>query len=319
MKTDEDDDWDDFLREGEEILKEQCRLKDLRRIRPVPGGIVNRASVYDSLTGHVFVKYSKRSNAVDMFESERAGLDAIHNASLLRVPRPGKVVRHPSGGAMFVMEYLDALQPMTSSWSELGSGVAKLHSNNRDKLAKNEGVAKFGHHRKTFYGPDFYTDPCWEDTWAEYFARHLMRPQFEQIQATSTASCFRDLWSELQLILDIPFRTSPPPPSLIHGDFCTINIGQLGDDPVVFDPCCMFAPNDFELTIPTRQGNFSQEFYSAYHDVIPRHENHNIRSLAHTTFAYLLIHNVVNSEESRSEAEAACRHLIGEIKMTQGK
>jgi hypothetical protein len=60
-----------------------------------------------------------------------------------------------------------------------------------------------------------------------YFARHLMKPQFESIQS----SHLRDIWSQLQLVIDRPFQSNPSPPSLIHGDFCAINVGQIHSEP----------------------------------------------------------------------------------------
>ena len=42
---------------------------------------------------------------------------------------------------------------------------------------------------------------------------------------------FREIWSELQLTFHKPFNEIKVSPSIIHGDFCTINIGQWQGQP----------------------------------------------------------------------------------------
>ena len=36
-----------------------------------------------------------------------------------------QVISCPAGGALFVMEYMEQLKPVTSSWAELGTKIAK--------------------------------------------------------------------------------------------------------------------------------------------------------------------------------------------------
>lgn len=181
------------------------------KVKDVAGGIVNEAAVYQMESRTVFVKHSKRENAFDMFEAEKVGLHLLTETQCIKTPVPHKVVRNPKGGAVFLMEYLEGLEPLHSHWEKLGHQMAKLHMFNLDCIKRSkwmegyvrEGedslVRKFGFSMKTFFGPNFSVPPIWTDTWQEYYMRHLLKPLFEEIGKDKRD--IRELWSELQLHL----------------------------------------------------------------------------------------------------------------------
>ena len=62
MDTASEAEWQDFLEEGEVTLKEKCGFRTLTRLHKAEGGIINRASIYNTEHGKVFIKYSNRQN-----------------------------------------------------------------------------------------------------------------------------------------------------------------------------------------------------------------------------------------------------------------
>ncbi|MFH4983700.1 hypothetical protein AB6A40_010409, partial [Gnathostoma spinigerum] len=44
------------------------------------------------------------------------------------------------------------------------------------------------------------------------------------------------------------------------------------DGPVIFDPASFYGHSEFEMGILTMFGGFSQDFFTAYHSLIPKSE-----------------------------------------------
>ena len=114
-----------------------------------------------------------------------------------------------------------------------------------------------------------------------------------------------ELWSQLQRRIPAMFGGITVQPSLLHGDLWSGNAGQVDTTPgpstslirlcvcttvsaaVAYDPASFYGHHEFDLAITTMFGGFSQDFYSAYHDLIPRAEGFVARSQLYLLFHYL--------------------------------
>lgn len=63
--------------------------------------------------------------ARQMFDGEKASLEAIQATKTIRVPKPGPILDNPSGtGTIFIMEHLD-LQGLSKHSAALGEHLAR--------------------------------------------------------------------------------------------------------------------------------------------------------------------------------------------------
>ena len=53
---------EDYMKGIEDLLSEQLDYRTVRRQGNVTGGIINKASLYNTHAGQVFVKYANRAN-----------------------------------------------------------------------------------------------------------------------------------------------------------------------------------------------------------------------------------------------------------------
>ena len=63
-------------------------------------------------------------------------------------------------------------------------------------------------------------------------------------------------------------------PSILHGDLWSGNAGTVANsgEPAIFDPSSYYGHNEAELGIMNMFGGFTQDFFDAYHEAIPRTE-----------------------------------------------
>ena len=60
---------------------------------------------------------------------------------------------------------------------------------------------------------------------------------------------------------------------------------------VLFDPYCFYGHYEFDLTQPFITKDFSQDFYEAYFDMMPKEEGYDSRKLLYRLFACMVRHN----------------------------
>lgn len=77
---------------------------------------------------------------------------------------------------------------------------------------------------------------------------------------------------------------------------------------VLFDPCCLYAPAEFDMTILAMENDFPPSFFEAYHSAIPRAPGHDRLIKAQLLFAYMLGYS--NSPENRQLAVEIGRELL---------
>lgn len=114
-----------------------------------------------------------------------------------------------------------------------------------------------------------------------------------------------ELWHQLQRCIPAMFHDVTVQPSLLHGDLWSGNAGEANQEPgmeytevkahgyipdipsVAYDPASFYGHHEFDLAITTMFGGFSNDFYSAYHSLIPQAPGFAARSKLYLLFHYL--------------------------------
>ena len=81
----------------EEYLKTSLGYSYVRRSDKSGGGCISQGSMFFTDQGNIFVKENEKAGAEIMFRGEFAGLEALTNTDIIKVPRPIKVLDRPTG------------------------------------------------------------------------------------------------------------------------------------------------------------------------------------------------------------------------------
>ncbi|XP_030851214.1 ketosamine-3-kinase-like [Strongylocentrotus purpuratus] len=247
-----------------------------------------------------------------MFEGEKAGLEAIIATGTVPCPRPNNIYDNGDGpGSIFVMEHLE-LRNLDQHAAALGEAVASLHLHNsrlmlREK--KNDGRIGGSHHvtleengeeeetQRSVSQFGFGTTTClgylaldntWSDDWVDFFVRQRLKPKVDYIEQKWGDRTLIELWPRLVRHIPRLFRgIDRITPALLHGDLHGGNVAETATGPVIYDPACFYGHHELELAATQDFVDFNQEFFPAYHRLIPRAEGFDEREKLYKIFCYL--------------------------------
>ncbi len=240
----------DWARIGEHIGEATGSAFSPGRPSGVGGGCINEAVRLSDGTRHFFVKLN-RASRLDMFEAERAGLEAIAATGTIRVPRP--VCAGSTGGRAYLV--LEALDLRGSGDSALaGTRLAALHRHTADR---------FGWHRDNTIGSTRQPNARADD-WVAFWRERRLGYQLELAARNGLGRRIAErgalLLSALGALLD-----HHPAPSLIHGDLWGGNLAYLPNgEPVIFDPATYYGDREAEIAMTELFGRMPADFYAAY-------------------------------------------------------
>ncbi|XP_049813906.1 fructosamine-3-kinase-like isoform X1 [Schistocerca nitens] len=280
----------------EAIIKDALNTVTFKAAGKGGGGCINEGEAYFTDTGTVFVKQNRKSQARLMFDGELESLKTIAATNTVRVPQPIVVLDNPRGGSVLVLEYVD-MKTLSKFSKQLGQQLARLHLHNSElKTKASQGfvgqeenvsyVEKFGFHVTTCCGY-IPLENEWCSDWPTFFARNRLDHQVRLVEKNCGDPEVRELWSELQLKIPKFFEGLDIQPALLHGDLWGGNIAETATGPVIFDPASFYGHHEFELGIARMFGGFSQAFYDAYFDVIPKAPGFETRNKLYLLFNYL--------------------------------
>jgi protein-ribulosamine 3-kinase len=225
----------------------------VEQAQPLGGGSINRAWRIDGTGRRFFVKLNA-AEQIAMFEAEFAGLQALHEAAAVRVPRPicsGRDGAH----AWLVLEYLELRQARPGEWAGLGERLARQHR---------VTAPLFGWHRDNTIGATPQHNAQQPD-WIHFFASCRLRFQLDLAARNGYARTLADEGAQLLEALPAFFSGYAPLPSLLHGDLWSGNAGFCDSaGPVLFDPAVYYGDREADLAMSELFGGFDREFYSAY-------------------------------------------------------
>ena len=161
------------------------------------------------------------------------------------------------------LEALD-LQPRNKSVDRtLGQQLAELHSRRRQR---------FGWRRNNFLGKTPQSNHSHEG-WVEFFAMQRLRPQIDQLLASTTQPQLEALLTELIPLWQKLATGYTPVPALLHGDLWAGNAAAQADgSPVIFDPAVHVGDRECDLAMADLFGDYHSEFFRAYEATWPLDE-----------------------------------------------
>eukprot|EP00960_Hanusia_phi_P045760 757416-Hanusia_phi.AAC.1 len=277
---------------------------------------------YTTSDGDLFVKLNHREDK-SVFVAEAVGLTSLLRSEAVRAPKPFHVGEISKGGedrqgSFLITEFLQ-LSPFGSMTSTnqriLGEQVAKLHSS---KLLEDVHKGRFGFMVNNFHSRT-PLDNTWTSTWTDFFTRRLTS-QLKMLQKEQDwrpffnvkNQSFIDLFSRVIEQIPRDFGKLTITPSLLHGDLWIGNAGATVDGPVLFDPACFFGHSEFDLAIMKIFGGFSDEFFNAYHKVLPLEDGYEQRERYYMLYNYLNQLNLFGDENVLVKCISVMKEILQE-------
>lgn len=268
--------------------------------RSIGGGCINTTVRLADGRRSWFVKLNAAAQ-IDMFEAERAGLEALASAGAIRVPRPLAVGRDGSQ-AWLVLEDIAFGRPGPGSARTAGRQLATLHR---------QCAPAFGWHRDNRIGatpqPNAWA-PGWPDFWRERRLAHQLRLAAQKGYGGRLQAQGERLLTRCHALLD-----HAPAPSLLHGDLWGGNIGYTVDgEPVIFDPAVYFGDREADLAMTELFGGFGSEFYAGYREAWPVDAGYATRKVLYNLY-HVLNHLNLFGGGYGAQAEDMMARLLAEL------
>ena len=225
---------------------------------------------------------------------EEAGLAALRDANVLRVPRVLRAAQSNArrkaeqsnekseerttkeakeeeveeedecAAATLVLERLQFVRADEKAWRALGKQLAQLHRS----AVQSKGL--FGFPETTWCGA-LPQDNTFASSWSEFFVERRLRPQLERAHAAGF------VFAESERLLDVVRTALPEKPtaSLLHGDLWSGNAAHVrnadtGDiEPVIYDPAAYYGDREADIGMTHFFGGFPPAFYDAYENEWP--------------------------------------------------
>ena len=219
------------------------------RQQSVGGGCINDSRRLHLDTGKSLFLKQHTQAPEDMFHSEAVSIAALGKRHALRVP----TVLHVEED-FILLEDLGQSSPRKQYWTDLGEGLAQLHS---------EKYPQFGFSINNYCGlTPQQNDPAGDGH--EFFANlrilKLASQAFDQNQLD------REELTKLEYIAANLARWIPKQPAvLIHGDLWSGNIHCDAEGrPALIDPATYWGWAEAELAMTGLFGGFDSDFYRSY-------------------------------------------------------
>lgn len=241
-------DWQSL---GREIAAQlQLPARDIGAT-PVGGGDINEAFCLQ-LDGRRFFVKLNRDDRLEMFEAERAGLDALADTQTIRVPRVFATGRLAES-AYIVMEYIELAGRPDAG--RLATGLAALHQHCH---------RQFGFERDNTIGTTPQPNRFGDD-WIEFWREQRLGFQLRLAADKGIDRRIIEAGYRLAANLEPLFGEYRPRASLLHGDLWGGNQGADGDgNPVIFDPACYYGDHEADLAMMELFGSPGARFFAIY-------------------------------------------------------
>ncbi|MGJ5641595.1 fructosamine kinase family protein [Formosa sp. S-31] len=247
-------------------------------IHSVTGGDISSAFKIITPNKNYFLKTNSASNALHMFESEAGALETIANTNAMSTP---DVIDYSTfqNTSYLLLEYIEGKSPTQKNFKILGEQLAELHQNTN---------SYFGLKQDNFIGSlKQFNKPS--DSWNAFYVNERLYPQLQlALQNQLLLECECPSKSQISDKLE-PFFLNIKP-SLLHGDLWSGNYLISTDGiPYLIDPAMYFGHHEVDIAMTKLFGGFSEDFYDAYHKIIPADKFTSNRIDIYQLY-YLLIH-----------------------------
>lgn len=245
---------------------------------PISGGDISAAYFLKAAHKNYFLKVNDKPFALEMFRTEQQGLQAIENSHTIAVPHVHLVDSH-EGKSFLLMDFIESKRPDTSDYQRFGTQLAHLHQCTQ---------SGFGFPTDNFTGslPQSNTP---HKTWAEFYWHERIAPQLE-LARSAQLLCSEEIPQAEKAIAVFNTTFGEVTPSLLHGDLWGANyLIATNGTPYLIDPATYYGHSMVDIAMSKLFGGFREEFYDAYHKIIPKSKNDN-QQIELYQFYYLLVH-----------------------------
>ncbi len=252
---------------------------EILNTRFIGGGDINTARILESNRGRYFLKLNHGPQAIRMFTAEAKGLQLLHKAGVISVPRVLGLGQNGQD-AFLLLSFVEAAQVVPNSfWEVFGTKLAELHQHS---------APTFGLDFDNFIGslPQMNSR---HERWCDFYIYCRLEPQVRMALDTgrlnkSHLKQFENLYKHLPDILP------EEPPALIHGDLWRGNfICSVQCEPWLVDPAVCFAHREMDLAMAQLFGGFDRLFFKAYEEAYPLQPGYGERRKIYQLY-YLLVH-----------------------------
>ncbi len=267
-----------------------CKLHALTYIKSgaISGGDINQSFQIETKQGLFFLKLNYASRYPKMFQKEAEGLQALQNASNLKVPSVVGVGEYDSQQYL-LMEWMERGEPHSTFWKDFAEGLAQQHRRTNDQ---------FGWLSNNYIG-SLEQGNSRADTWADFYAHHRIIPLVSKLFDNGSFAK-REVEAAEKLCNKFPKIFPDEPPALLHGDLWSGNYmaakSGMNDRsitiPSIFDPAVYFGHREMDIGMSLLFGGFPTRFYDAYNSVFPLEQNWRNR-VPLTQLYPLLVHAVL--------------------------
>ena len=255
--------WDDIAHSISEAINAPFVVESRKSMG---GGCINESYVVRGQGRAFFVKLNTPDRA-EMFSAEATGLHEIARTKTVRVPEP---VCHGASPAAcwLVLEHLELRPGDDRSMAQLGRNLARMHRVTGER---------YGWHRDNTIGATPQVNTPSGD-WIAFWRERRLGYQLKL--AGSRGHSGRLVADGERLLAALPsfFHGYTPPPSLLHGDLWSGNVGlEAGGDPVIYDPAVYYGDRESDLAMTELFGGFPASFYEAYGASYPLDAGYRVR------------------------------------------
>ncbi len=241
-----------------EALGEAIQIQNAKMLG---GGCISHASKLVTDKGDFFAKWNN-NGPDDLFLREAECLEEMAKAvSLLKIPKVWvKTSLAPDTPALLITDFLSPARGSKSDQDEtLGIGLAELHRYTSEK---------FGFYHNNYCGATLQYN-SWNDNWIDFYGQQRIAALLSMIRERRDLSS-GDIGKYNQLLEKLPeLLAHKPDPVLIHGDLWSGNYMYSAAGPALIDPACCYADREFELSLMTMFGGFSDRVWAAYQEAYP--------------------------------------------------
>ncbi|GAA4355036.1 fructosamine kinase family protein [Kangiella marina] len=228
-----------------------------------------------------FIKHNN-SRYKDQLLKEASGLELLRsaidsNGIKLRVPQVLNVAKQT-----LVLERINAVSPNAKQMQELGKALAKLHRIRFEHYGLSED---------NYIGLNPQENGLSRD-WGCFFYEKRLMFQVQLIASQRVRESFLEVLSNSRERLIRWLNEHCEHASLVHGDLWSGNVMFDEKDVWLIDPAVYYGDREVDLAMTEMFGGFSQDFYRAYDEVLPRSKEYDTKKVIYNLYHYLNHYNL---------------------------
>lgn len=247
--------------------------------KPITGGSISSAYLIETKAKCYFLKINRDANALEMFNAEQKGLEAIKATNTIAVPTIHLVSSHQDR-AFLLMDFIESKLPEPEDYARLATDLAALHLTPTDN--------DFGFESDNFIGSLPQSNSSDFD-WAQFYWNERISPQLQMAIKQNLLSK-KELPPKEQTVALFNRLFEKRTAALIHGDLWGGNFLISSDStPYLIDPAVYRGDPMVDIAMSRLFGNFDYQFYDSYHKIIAKSQHYE-KEIDLYQLYFLLVH-----------------------------